>query len=303
MSAYDNITNEIRELAAKLLAQGEVDVVIGYKPTALPGRTQPAFAYKPKDAREFVFNPLCVNGLPLYLTKAKPEISKKERIAIVAKGCDVKNIVALQRENQIRRDKIKVIGVVCKGVVGKYGRCDGKTEPRPEDMDEKCRYCDVNTPRDYDYLIGEKIESSPQSKEKEFTEIDRIEKLSPQERWKFWEEHFKRCIKCYACSKVCPLCYCNRCIVDKTMPRWIDPSSHARGNFAWNIIRAQHLAGRCTGCGECERSCPMDIPLMLLNKKLERESEELFGYRSGYNPHDPIPLAVFREEDDDEFVR
>ena len=35
----------------------------------------------------------------------------------------------------------------------------------------------------------------------------------------------------------------------------------------FHIIRAFHVAGRCTDCGECTRVCPQGIPLHLLNRK------------------------------------
>jgi len=97
------------------------------------------------------------------------------------------------------------------------------------------------------------------------------------------------------------MCYCTRCIADKTIPQWIEPSSHERGNWAWNLIRAHHLVGRCVNCGECERVCPAGIPLGLLNRKMMKEVEEQFGYRAGYDSESPPPLATFREEDMAEF--
>ncbi|NIM03303.1 coenzyme F420 hydrogenase, partial [bacterium] len=58
-----------------------------------------------------------------------------------------------------------------------------------------------------------------------------------------------------------PLCYCSECITEKTMPQWIVSSPSLKGNTFWNVIRAFHLAGRCIDCGECERVCPVNIPL------------------------------------------
>ncbi len=108
--------------------------------------------------------------------------------------------------------------------------------------------------------------------------------FSPAERMAWWAEEFDRCVKCYACRQVCPLCYCERCIADKNRPVAISTSASPEGNFAWHITRAFHLAGRCVGCGECTRACPAGIPLSLLNMTLALAAEKHFGYRAGMDP-------------------
>ncbi|MBK7446013.1 MAG: hypothetical protein IPJ45_08325 [Ignavibacteria bacterium] len=99
---------------------------------------------------------------------------------------------------------------------------------------------------------------------------------------------------------MCPLCYCQRCITDKAIPRWIESSSHQRGNFAWNIVRAFHLSARCTGCGECDRACPMDIPLSLINRRMAMEAKKSFSYVSGRSLETPTLVGSFNEKDSDE---
>ena len=116
-------------------------------------------------------------------------------------------------------------------------------------------------------------------------------------------KQFSKCIKCYACSNICPLCFCDRCIVEKNQPQWIDPSAHPRGNLSWNVTRAYHLAGRCINCEECQRVCPVDIPLNLLNKKLAKEAEKSFNYRPGYNIDDELAMSTYKEDDEQGFFK
>ena len=94
------------------------------------------------------------------------------------------------------------------------------------------------------------------------------------------------------------MCFCERCVADKTQPQWVDSSPHPRGAFAWNVTRALHLAGRCVDCGECERACPVDIPLMVLKRRLAKDIHELFDYRAGTDPQAKPPLLSFKVEED-----
>ena len=99
------------------------------------------------------------------------------------------------------------------------------------------------------------------------------------------------------------MCYCTRCIVEKNVPQWISTAAAAHGNYAWNIVRAFHLAGRCTLCGACEAACPQGIPLMLLNALLAEEVAEEFGLRPGYDPEAKPVIGSWSPDDDNDFVR
>jgi formate hydrogenlyase subunit 6/NADH:ubiquinone oxidoreductase subunit I len=57
----------------------------------------------------------------------------------------------------------------------------------------------------------------------------------------------------------------------------------------FHLGRAYHLAGRCVGCNECERVCPMDIPISLLNQKIAKEMFTEFGFEAGREPA-PSPI-------------
>lgn len=85
--------------------------------------------------------------------------------------------------------------------------------------------------------------------------------------------------------------------------QWAEPGPHARGNLAWHLIRALHLAGRCTLCGACEEACPADIPLGRLNRMPARCVWEEFGYAAGLDPEAPAPLSTGSPEDSDRLFR
>jgi ferredoxin len=127
--------------------------------------------------------------------------------------------------------------------------------------------------------------------------------MTPEERAAFWSAEFAKCTRCYACRAACPGCYCTRCIVEKNVPQWISTAAAEHGNFAWNIIRAFHLAGRCTECGACEAACPQGIRLMLLNAVLARGVEAAFGERPGYDPAAKPLVGSWKPEDTEEFIR
>ncbi|MBI5955455.1 MAG: 4Fe-4S dicluster domain-containing protein, partial [Chloroflexi bacterium] len=81
--------------------------------------------------------------------------------------------------------------------------------------------------------------------------------------------------------------------------QWVGIAIDLPEKQLFHIMRAYHLAGRCVGCQECERACPMGLPLSLLNRKIAKEVAELFsGYRAGADAAVAPPLATFCKEED-----
>jgi formate dehydrogenase (coenzyme F420) beta subunit len=297
---YEAVTQAIRLEAVKLLQEQSVVAVVGYLTGRRLGTAVPALVTTPEQASALIFSPACVNNLSVYLTKAKKGVLKKGRIAIVAKGCDMRALAGLMGESQIKREELFIIGVACAGV---FGAGVDRTKPLSEaNIARKCRECTVQLPEGADLTAGTLTELSDLTPI-EAQEMARIEALPQAERWAFWKEHFSRCIRCMACRQVCPFCYCEQCLCDKNRPQAVESSPRPAGNTAWHIVRAMHLAGRCAGCAECERACPMDIPLNLLNRRMAQELKELYDYELTLTPQNKGPLNQYQENDDQSFIK
>jgi coenzyme F420-reducing hydrogenase delta subunit/ferredoxin len=267
----------LRETCRRLLAEGKVKVVIGY------GRRGPVFVTRPEDAAQLVWNDHCLANLTVYLKRK--EIRALGRPAIVVKGCDERALVVLEKESQIDRKEMHVLGMACQGM-----------------GEAKCETCDVHVPRFADEVMGD-ADKQPVEAGARWKSLESLLALPPAGRMAYWAGEFERCVKCYACRQVCPMCYCERCLVEKNRPTEIEPSATVKGNFDWHIVRAFHLAGRCVGCDECTRACPAGIDLRLLNLSLAKAAEEHFAYRAGMDPKAEAMIGAYSLQDKENFIR
>jgi ferredoxin len=309
----------IRDAARRLLTDGLVDVVIGFEAGTLPLRSSPCFVRDAAEVKRLVWNMSCENNLAKYLPR------RGERVGVIAKGCDTRSIVGLLKEGQIKRERLHIIGVPCRGVVDRRrieselaGREaidvleeEGEVLLRGDGFEialEKerylhasCRACRSRNPVIYDTLIGDLVAEDVAADE--YAAVREFEAKPAGERWRFFAAQASRCIRCYACRNVCPLCYCAECFVDSTQPRWLSPSTDATDALVFQIMRVMHTAGRCVDCGACERACPVGLDLRLLTKKVEKDVEELFHYKAGLDVREPMPLSTFSPDDPGDFIR
>lgn len=289
--------SELHDLARHLLASGTVGVVIGWEEGRLGVR--PAFVTRPEDASRLVFDHRCTHNLATYLSPRRAHVRALGTPAVVVKGCDARAVAGLLRESQLARDQVVLIGVRCGGVVARPSK---RVDLTAQTVADRCAGCGCREPHLADHLVGE-LPSPPPPTARREEKLAALAAMSPAERWAFWQGELSRCVRCHACREACPMCFCERCMADKTEPSWIEPSPHGRGVLAWHVLRAMHQAGRCVDCGECERACPVGIPLGLLNHKLAEVVAERFDHRPTDDPAVPAPIGVFRLDDAQEFIR
>ena len=291
----DGIRTNLRKAASEVLTAGRAGVVIGYGTGTLRGQTAPVLITETVDCDTLEWGQGCRNNLSTYIPST---LENHERVAVVAKACDLGAISGLIREGQVRRDQLLVIGVQCPGVVDgskfatKCLACSG--DPHP--------ICDLVVTADgVRESCADPSAAALDTADARDEQIAHLESLPHDERWKYWQRQFSRCLRCYACRAACPLCYCSSCIAEKHRPQWVPTAIDNAGNSTWNIIRAVHLAGRCSGCDECARVCPADIRLDLINRKLALEVERQYG-KIGLDPEEKSALVDFRLEDSEEFI-
>lgn len=165
--------------------------------------------------------------------------------------------------------------------------------PAKEVLFDNCLGCELPTPQEYDILLDQSL-SPIADRQASTVKVDELKRMTPEERWAFWREQFSRCIRCYACRNVCPACFCRRCFVEESEPQWVLPVPRWQDNLMFQAIRNIHVAGRCTDCGECERACPVNIPLRSLTREMYDMVDDMFHFKSGMDK-DAAPMLTHYE--------
>ncbi len=334
MTANHEIEARLRETAGELLRQKRVDLFLGYEKASLPFRTTPLFLTSPDEVERLVWNPFCTVNLAVYLPRlfAAPADPRKAKdlspptVGLVLKGCDTRSVVALIQERQVPREKLVLVGVACPGMVDrqKAERALGEHEalgaeedaqgnvramiddemevalPREEIVSDACLECRFPTPLIHDVLLGGPVEPKDRDVARRLTAEFESRALSA--RWVHLQETLSKCIRCNACRQSCPMCYCKECLLDQTRPRWVGASTDISDVTIYHLVRAFHMAGRCTECGACARACPMGIDTRLLVRKLSQDVEDLYQYRPGEAIDTTPPLSAFAMEDPQDFL-
>jgi formate dehydrogenase subunit beta len=254
--------NKIKEW----LKSGQIDIFLGYK--TLQGHPLPhAFG---KDNLEDIdtlitgSNYYPLEKIATKLVAEKPDI----KIGMITQDHSQRALNVLYIWNQLDPENIKPL----KG--------DGCSSNLKEHADDSHR--EAGKSGQFKKQFGMNTHAS----------IEEAEIFTQQERFQRWMYEFQKCIKCYGCRNICPVCFCKQCSLEHS--NLIGTGSLPPEAPIYHLVRAVHMAGRCIDCGLCEEACPADIPLRLLYRKVNAIVTELFDYETG-SRLDQSPFSIIGE--------
>ncbi len=308
---------ELKNKAKQLLQNKTVDRVAGFCAGEFAYDPSPCVFYSAEEIEEnMIYDCFCSPNFSKFLVK---ETKKPGRIAVFMKPCDTYSLNQLITEHKIDKDKIYIAGIGCDGMVDVFklrnktgsailkASCDnGALTVKTPDGDmtfafdevlaERCLVCKSKKHVYYDELL---CEPSFETDTGRFDKVEQIEKMSADARYEFFRSELSKCIRCNACRDACPACTCETCVFGES-----SSGAESRENAnefeekLFHIIRAYHVAGRCTDCGECSRVCPQRIPLHLLNRKFILDINRFYGvYQAGETVGQIPPLTDKNESD------
>jgi ferredoxin len=312
------IGERLRQKARQLLRDGVVGRVWAWRGGDFFYDNAPASADSVEECDELVYNEFCPANLSKYLMQSSRQ---GVRAAVFLKPCDTYGVNQLLQDHRVKRELVYAVGTPCSGMLDikklraaarePVLQCEVKGDevllrtvsgeqslPKQELLLDKCLTCKGNAYKIVDEELCEPL-PTPSFSGNRFAVVKALERLSAEERFRFWQQELSRCIRCNACRDVCPACSCEQCVFD-------NPQSPVAGKAAadtveeqlFHIIRAYHVAGRCVGCGECARVCPQGIRLGLLNMKFMKDINSFFGaYQAGEDAETPAPLVSYRQDD------
>ncbi len=307
------LTSDLIKIAKEKLASGAVQQVIGWRRGLFDEDVTPSTFKDAADLeKNFVFNKYCKANLSKYLVKITRAIETaktttrtnnamakqrdpnaaeapipNEKVLAFLKPGDTHSFCQLLKENRITRDDVYVVAVPCS--------CEMDESVKEG---EGCDHCRNKKHVVYDEVVGKAREEAIGDPSR-FEGVEKIAAMSADERHEFWKNEFSRCIRCNACRDVCPACTCEKCVFDNN--NLYTSQKVAQVPFEeslYHIIRAWHVAGRCTDCGECSRVCPEHIPLHLLNRKFVKDIDEIYGpYVAGSDMETKPPMLTWTAGD------
>lgn len=249
------------------LKAGKVDIFLGYK--MMKGHPLPHF-FTPKNLDEV--DDLVVSQARYSLEKIATKLSffrPEIKIGLLVRDCNQRALNVLYVWNQMNPENVETISVNC---------CPSKLKEGSD-----CSYLENRKIGFLKKQVG--IENS--------LDVEAVEEFDQKERFNRWMYEFQKCLKCYGCRDVCPVCFCKECSLEH--PDLISTGVIPPEVPIFHLVRAVHMGGRCIDCGLCEDACPADISLRLLYSKVNETVKEIFDYQTGTSV-DQSPFNMLGDE-------
>ncbi len=247
----------------KWLEEGTVDIFLGYR--HVYGHPVPHcfVRERPEEVDQLVDSPVrySLEKLASHIASRKPGVT----IGILSRDCNQRALKVLTAWNVLQPDDIKTITVNC---------CPSDLKPHAD-----CSYLEPPPVGAVKQQIGIDNRLDP----------DTVAAYPENERLQRWMYEFQKCLKCYGCRNICPVCFCKECSLNHE--ELIGTGRLPPEVPLFHLVRAVHMAGRCIDCGLCEEACPVDIPLRLLYRKVNALCSDLFDYQPGISDG-PSPFNV-----------
>jgi formate dehydrogenase (coenzyme F420) beta subunit len=258
---------QVIDRVKELLREGKIQGFLGLR--EFSGHVQPYLFTNPDDLADLSIGDKAKAGEARYpLDKVLTRIARvhpEAYLGILVRGCDERGLNELYKWNQLDESHVVKVGIACPVELALACEC---LKPFPDD-----------------FVAGEKVDGVSKSRK-----VENIDGMTVGDRFGHWMEQFDKCVKCYGCRNVCPICFCNECTLEE--PELIQKAVLPTENPIFHLTRAVHMIGRCIDCGLCEEACPADIPLRTLYRKVADIVEADTGFRPGMSRDEKCPFNL-----------
>lgn len=300
----------MNEIGRTILAEGLADAVLSYERGFDERDMMPAVLTSPDDAARIEVGDTNPYGLARFASEYGGYLGPNKKVAVIARACDIRAVVELRKRYQISEDAV-LVNVYCEGTKDTRGelrlscrRCEHRLVDIADlnctvgenstlvaagsDVGKKIlEAADLDEGASFDLPDAEAVAAAARAEQEE--QFKDLGEMTQEDRFNYWNEYFKRCIKCFGCRNACPICFCKDCYLDAD--RGLIRPGEIAPELMFHLTRLAHVADSCLNCGQCDQACPMEIPISKLYQMLNKDLAVAFDYVPGVTL-DPPPLTA-----------